>query len=215
MSQWINKFISDHQIAEVSKLVKQAELQTSGEVVPVIIRQSGRYQYLAMYFAFSVLLSLLFIQPSFMHLFYSGFWQLIWLVLFIVFYFIGLLLSRSSWFVRMFVSQAELLKNVEERAEFEFYRHGLMKTDDSTGVLLFVSLLEHKAVILADKGISEKLPKEYWQKTLAQMIPFFKQKDLFSAYKLGINSIGEELKTHFPKRGHDVNELSNHLIILE
>ena len=39
----------------------------------------------------------------------------------------------------------------------EFYKEGLYKTRDETGVLFLISLLEKTVYILADKGIYEKV----------------------------------------------------------
>lgn len=215
MQKWISDKLNQQQIQAISELVKAAEQNSRGELVPILIRSSHDYQFLAVVFSLVVFIAMIYLQPSFLLLFFHGYWQFAWLFIFIALYLVSQFLVRQSWFLRLVLPKSILSKHVEARAELEFYRRGLMKTNESTGVLLFISLLERKAIILADRGISEKLPKEYWQGILAQMIPDLRAGNLFSAYKTGIQSIGQELKAHFPKRGHDVNELSNHLIILE
>ena len=49
---------------------------------------------------------------------------------------------------------------VRERAQQAFFEKGLYKTKENTGVLFFLSLLERKVWILADKGIYQKIGQE-------------------------------------------------------
>src|SRR5690606_4248707 len=77
------------------------------------------------------------------------------------------ILSSSDMVKRLFLPKEDRLSQVEQRAEIAFYRNGLKKTDGSTGILLFVSLFEHQAVILGDQSISQKLPPETWAQILS------------------------------------------------
>ena len=69
------------------------------------------------------------------------------------------------------------------------------------------------AVILADKGISEKLDAEVWQEVVALMIAGVKRGDLAGAMCAAIERCGSLLATEFPLAEDDVNELHDHLIV--
>jgi putative membrane protein len=81
--------------------------------------------------------------------------------------------------------------------------------------LLFVSLLEHRAVVLADHSIAEKLSAEIWQEPVDLMIQGVKRGDLAAGMTQAIQRCGELLSPHFPVADDDVNELRNHLVVKE
>jgi putative membrane protein len=78
-----------------------------------------------------------------------------------------------------------------------------------------VSLMEHRAVVLADQGISEKLDEEIWREVVDLMIDGVKAKDLAAGMSGAILRCGELLATHFPVAEEDTNELRDHLVIKE
>jgi putative membrane protein len=147
-------------------------------------------------------------------LFYAQAWWLraLWL-------FLPLLLapwfSTLPWVQRLFLPYKDRLKQVEDRAEIEFYRQGLQKTGSSTGVLVMVSLLERQAVILGDKGIAQKIPPESWQKFLQPLILSAQKDELSQGLLKVLEDIRPLLQQHFPAREENPNELANHLIFVE
>ena len=107
------------------------------------------------------------------------------------------------------------MRQVYLRAQTEFYEAKLHKTQGSTGILIFISLMEHGAVILADEAIAQKLPKDTWQHIIDEMISEVKKQNLATALKTAIQKCGDILSRHFPIKKGDVNELSNRLIVRE
>jgi putative membrane protein len=99
------------------------------------------------------------------------------------------------------------------RAEIEFYELGLSETEARTGVLLFVSLMEHRAVVLADQGIAEKLDSEIWNGVVDQMVAGVKRADFAGGMCAGIERCGALLAPHFPAAAENANELRDHLVI--
>ncbi len=99
------------------------------------------------------------------------------------------------------------------RAEVEFYEHGIGQTQGNTGILLFVSLMEHRAVVLADHSIAEKLDAEIWNEVVELMIDGVKGRDLAGGMRAAILRCGELLSPHFPIDEADANELRDHLIV--
>ena len=76
-----------------------------------------------------------------------------------------------------------------------------------------VSLMEHRAVVLADHGISEKLDDAIWSEVVDLMISGVKQGDLAGGMCKAIEKCGELLTEHFPIAEDDANELHDHLIV--
>jgi uncharacterized membrane protein len=95
----------------------------------------------------------------------------------------------------------------------EFYRLGMDKTRDQTGVLVYVLLSERKLQIVADKGINEKVENETWQKIADKIAEQFKSGKYLDGIINGLDEIGKILYTHFPIKPDDKNELSNEVEI--
>ena len=77
------------------------------------------------------------------------------------------------------------------------------------GVLLLLSFNDKKLAILGDKGINEKVPKDFWEDIKNEMISHFKNENFVSGIAEGILKSGEQLKKYFPYKDDDINELSN------
>ena len=102
-----------------------------------------------------------------------------------------------------------------QRAELEFYESNIQQTSGSTGILIFVSLMERKVIVLADKAINDQLPKETWQNAVDLIVTGLKAKNMALGLKNAIEFIGNTLEGPLPIKTNDTNELSNHLVIKE
>jgi uncharacterized membrane protein len=101
---------------------------------------------------------------------------------------------------------------VHEIALKEFYRLGMDKTRDATGVLIMVLFSKHQFHIVADRGINAKVADGTWDGIAHQMTNHFKK----GSYREGIcetvAKVGEILSGNFPRKEDDTNELSNEVI---
>jgi putative membrane protein len=107
------------------------------------------------------------------------------------------------------------MRQVDLRAQIEFYELEMSQTQDRTGILLFVSLMEHRAVVLADRSIAEKLDAKIWQELVDLMIQGVKRGDLAAGMTQAIQRCGELLSPYFPVADDDINELRDHLVVKE
>ncbi len=96
-----------------------------------------------------------------------------------------------------------------ERAKELFIQLGLEKTAQRNGILIYVASEDRKSAILGDMGIDQKVGKNYWQETLNEMVEMFKRSENAEGLCFAIQSIGAQLKEHFPYQSDDVNELSD------
>jgi putative membrane protein len=130
-------------------------------------------------------------------------------ILFFVFY---MLAKNSAELKRRFISQREIEEEVEEAAVTGFFRHGLYRTRDATGVLIFISVFEHKVWVLADHGINTKIEQGTWKDIVQTITDGIKNGQPADAICTAIQKVGTILESHFPIKPDDTNELGNVLV---
>lgn len=96
---------------------------------------------------------------------------------------------------------------VMQRAVRAFYEKGLYKTKKNTGVLFFLSLLERKVWVLADKGIYEKIEQETLNKFAKIVSQGIKDSRACDALCEAIKEAGALLAQYFPITPGDLDEL--------
>ncbi len=202
--------LSDADVAAIHAELTAAEKKTIGEIVPVVLDRSDRHPGASWVAALAFLLlgtavlapTLLRERPELVLLAQLAF---------------GLLgFATASWlpdFKRLFVTEARATEMAEEQAFQEFYRHGLHETAAKTGVLLFVSLFERRAIVLGDRGIDEKVGEEYWKATDEAILKGIAAGSLKEGLIGGIRSAGAVLAEHFPWKDGDRNEVPDRLIV--
>lgn len=212
MKDLAGKFLSEEERARVQKAVEEAEKTTSGEIVPMIVSESDHYPVADILGGASISLPLALIATP---LTGRWFWlgaQNMWLFLgffILLFFLFHEIVSRTLWLKRIFVSSKEIDEEVKEAAVVSFFREGLYKTRDGTGVLIFISLLEHRVWVLADRGINEKVEQKEWDEIVRGIVTGIKEKRPADALCDAVRRAGELLKTHFPVKAGDSDELKN------
>jgi len=92
-------------------------------------------------------------------------------------------------------------------AQKVFRRIGMAKTAQRNGVLVFLATGNKKFAVLGDVGINEKVPEGFWSDVVQIMQTHFKQDKFAEGISEAVLRIGEKLKTFFPYRANDKNEL--------
>jgi putative membrane protein len=116
-------------------------------------------------------------------------------------------------FQHFFLGKHQAREAAEEQAFQEFHRYELFRTEARTGVLLFVSLLERHAIVLADEGIAARVEPEHWTRTNELVLEGIRRGSLRDGLLAGIRSAGEVLAQHFPVTSGDRNELPDRVIV--
>ena len=88
------------------------------------------------------------------------------------------------------------------------------RTRAKTGVLLYLSLAEHRAEIVADAAIHAKAPQEEWGEAMAALVAAMRDNRPGDGMAAAIERIGAVLARHFPHTGTDPNEMPDRLIEL-
>jgi uncharacterized membrane protein len=83
------------------------------------------------------------------------------------------------------------------------------RTEQRSGVLIYLATEDHKFAIIGDQGINEHVPDHFWNDERDLMISYFKKGQFTEGLVEGIKKVGEQMKQFFPYIENDANELSN------
>jgi uncharacterized membrane protein len=119
--------------------------------------------------------------------------------------------KRTSGEIRVSVRQKRSKKerslSVEQLARHEFVHLGMMKTEERTGILIFILLDAREFFILADEHINQKVEPDTWKKIADAMATNFSRKEFLKGLLTAVSSVGDHLAKHFPASAHNKNEL--------
>ena len=101
--------------------------------------------------------------------------------------------------------------DVLDRAAWVFNKLGMHKTAERNGVLFYLAVDNRKFAIIGDAGINSKVPSGFWNEISDLLIKRFRENLFTEGLSEGIILAGKQLKTHFPCRKDDVNELSDEI----
>ena len=217
------QFFSDSDRELISNAIARAEKKTSGEIVPVVATVSGRYDRAED--LFGVFIALIALTVSW--LFFQGIspaegdWQagrilglgLIPILLIVLAgFFLGAVLATLFPALRLpLIAKREMDEEVERRAAEAFHRFRLRDTAGATGILIYISLYEHRVRVLGDTAISEKVGPSDWAEISRVVVEGIRAGRPTDGLCLGIEKSGELLSEHFPAESGDRDELVNEL----
>jgi len=202
-------FFSDEEMELIRQAVKAAESRTSGEIATMVVDHSDRYHEAEVLGGILVAgLIALIIATVVQHV---TIWTYIPLV-FILYVPARLLFIRVPRLKLPFINKLRMMHAVRERAVRAFYEKSLYKTRDENGILVFISILEHKVWILGDRGVDRKIPHATWQEHAVEISVGIRDGRGCEALCAVIGKCGQVLEEHFPRKGDDTNELPDDLI---
>ncbi|KGE89616.1 TPM domain-containing protein [Phaeodactylibacter xiamenensis] len=97
--------------------------------------------------------------------------------------------------------------DVLQAAQKTFLKLEMHKTEARNGVLIFIAPEQRKLAILGDKGINEKVPKDFWSEERDIMLAHFKSGNYADGVCAAVQQVGAKLKAFFPYQSDDENEL--------
>lgn len=205
-------FFTSEQKEQIRQAVIRAEARSSGEIVPMVVDQSGHYIQFALvgaiFSAFFVAVIWMSVQPRVTA-------PQILLIEFFVFWVSFFLIQRVNRLWSWLIPEALKDRVVRRRAEEAFYANRLHETREKSGVLILLSLMEHRVQILADAGIHRRVAPEIWERLVQQIASGVKEGHPFEALQGAIDACGQLLAEHFPRRPDDTDELPNQLRVGE
>jgi putative membrane protein len=190
--------------AAIEDAVRGAERTTSGEIVPVVVERSDSYADVrigaAALLAIGLGATLLAFAPQLLH----------WLVPIELGLFAG-----GCWlfgFRRLLgaVTPNPLFsERVRHGAALAFHHAGVVETRERTGILIYVSLLERRVQVIADRGIHERVPDGTWDGVVEAVTAGIAAGHADRGLVDGIQRCGQILARYFPPRPDDANELAD------
>lgn len=204
----------------ISLAVASAEANTGGEIVTAIIPESDDYAFKELLFAITagiltfIVLALL-IAP-FNNLLDRLFWiesaALLPLSMGTISLAVGMLfyvLFQIPAIDRFIVGRQAMAEAVKRRALRHFVESSAYDTVDRTGVLLFISVLERRVELIADKGINAQVAPDTWDRVVSSLVRGIGERRTAEAIETAVGEIGIILAEHVPPRPDDENELSD------
>ena len=201
-------FFSEKEKERIRDTVAAAESKTAGEVVPMIVTSAARYTEIELLGLVTGLFAGMVIEW-----FWSDPWGSPYFQLWPAFGALsGFLLGRIPDVKRLLAPTSRVTEAVHALSLASFAEQGLHYTKEHTGILILVSLLEHRVEVLADRGINQKVSAGTWDEIVHMITAGIKSGQACDAFCNAIGRCGDILAAHFPRQADDQDELSNRLV---
>jgi putative membrane protein len=202
-------FFTAEEQQRIEATVRAVEQRTSGEIVPMVVDQSYDYPQAEIVGAGCFALA----SASLLSWYFGGASVWVFLVGFFPLYFLFKAIIRSTpGLKRRLIHPAEITAEVEEKALVAFLEQGLHHTRDETGILILISLFEHRVFVLADRGINAVVPLHTWDEIVQTVTSGIHEGRTCDALCSAIDRCGELLEGHFPAKHDDTDELPNLIV---
>jgi putative membrane protein len=199
--------LTEHDRACISAEIKAAEALTAGEIYVVINRENEPYRAVSILWGSLVAL----VIPWPLHL--LTYWPTtnILVAQVLAFVFVSVLISHPAVHYR-FVPRALSAERARKNAIAQFMAHGIHLTENRTGVLIYVALVDRCVEVVADAGINSKVAQSEWDELAAHIIRAARAEQLLHGILTAIKYAGTLLARHFPTSPNDRNELPDHVV---
>ena len=217
----------DH--GKVSAAIAAAEATTDGEIVAVATDISDSYHDVALHWAVLVLIATLAIfaaAPALLQWWFDQFFggwrpeptlgELLMLLLVLASAkFTVVLLTLKYLPLRLALTPtATKTRRVRRRSIAIFKAGAERRTVGRTGILIYLSMAERRAEIVADEAITKVTTPETWGEAMAALLVEVKAGRPADGIVAAVERVGEVLKEHFPRSSTDTNEIPDKLIEL-
>ena len=199
--------VSEAEKARIAEAIGTAELKTAGEIFCVIAHSSSSYRLVPV--AWAALIALAMPLP----LICLTNWPAgrIYLLQLLGFIISGTILSLPALRFRI-VPKRAMHDRAHVEAMRQFLAQGIHLTEHRTGVLIFVSVGEHHAEIVADTGINAKVTPEVWQDAVNATVEAIKLGHPAEGLIAAVEQCGTVLAEHFPPGTINRDELPNKVV---
>jgi putative membrane protein len=229
------KALTPKELADIEAAVRQAEARTTGEIYCVVTPMSSHYAETPI--AWAAALALL--APAILLLggvhvsipeFFSV-WSadqvsqavdlavqraLVGTIALQAILFLGAALIAEIPPIHRFLTPAPLKRRrVRRRAAEQFLAKNLHLTRERTGVMIYVSLEERMAELIADEGIAAHVEPHVWDRAMAALAEGLKRGEPAAGFAAAIGLCGDVLAEKFPVgTGDNPNELPDAVVML-
>ena len=216
----------DHR--KVSKAIAAAEAASDGEILTIVSADSDSYHDVALHWAVAGLIGVLAVC-AWQSARLASLWEALFgwgaqatsgellfaAMVLAVLKFLAVLLFLKWKPLRLALTPgATKGRRVRRRAIALFRAAAESRTAGRTAVLIYLSLAEHRAEIVADEAVAKVTTPECWGDAMAELIGEIRAGRPGEGLALAVEEVGEVLTRHFPKTSEDVNEIPDKLIEL-
>ena len=188
---------------ELAACVREIEKQTDAEIVIAVKARSGVYRHAdylcGAILSFLGLLFLLFSPFDFHH-----YWVAIDVLL--LFALGAYISSRSNTLRRLITTKDFRAEAVRQGAAAMFYEAGIANTEAEMGVLIYLSLLERRLELIADRGVLKAAPPLEWNERVYELHRAGRVPQMDTLMR-AIRELGALLASCLPPTGENPNEL--------
>jgi putative membrane protein len=203
--------LPDRDRARISDAIRASEARTPGEIVCVLARTSAVEATTALPALIAVIVALC--VPWLLMAFTTMSLQL--MLSLQVLTFLGLLSVSCLPQVRVALIPRAVRRALAHRLAMEqFVIRGIARTKDRTGVLIFVSLAERYARIIADDGIAARVPQAEWQGAVDSLVAHIREDRLADGFISAIGLCADVLEKHFPSAGAEPSEVPDRIYLI-
>jgi putative membrane protein len=201
--------ISAQDRERISNAIHAAEEKTSGEIVCVLAQTSSDVAALPVLIAAIAALAL----PWLLVAFTAMTVQRILSLQIAVFLLLVMFLCLPR--IRVALMPRKARRAIAYRAAMEqFTTRGIARKKDRCGILIFVSMAERYARIIADDGIAARVPQSEWQAAVDALVKHIREDRITEGIIAAINLCGNELARHFPRTGAKREELPDRIYLI-
>lgn len=220
--------LSSEDHARVSAAIAEAEAKSDGEIIAIAADRSDAYHDVGLHYAVLVLFLVLAFFAAWPHQLEAWWTRLMgWtaeptqrelltmLLGFALLKFLVVLFLMKWMPLRLALTPGSTkTRRVRRRAVMLFKTGGERRTVGRTGILIYLSMGEHRAEIVADEAITSVTTPDTWGEAMAALITEVKAGRPGEGIVAAVGIIGDVLAKHFPKSSEDTNEIPDKLIEL-
>ncbi|HEY6629913.1 MAG TPA: TPM domain-containing protein [Rhizobiaceae bacterium] len=205
--------MTEQERARIAEAIRAAEANTAGEIYCVVARRSDGYFFSA---AMALTISILVISLAVAFMLEAR-----WLTMRLPVFVSAQLLAVAAALALVYALPGLRIRLAPRRWQYmrahdnalkQFLARNVHLTAERTGVLIFVSLAERYAEIVADAGINARVPQDMWDSIVAGLLEDARNGRLADGFVTAVTEVGALLAEHFPAGTEDINELEDHLV---
>jgi putative membrane protein len=200
--------ISKEDRDRIAGAIRAAETKTSGEIVCVLTHTSSQATGLSIFLAAIVALAVPWLLTAFTVMTVHRI-LLLQLIVFLV-----LLMVLCLPRVRVALMPRRARRVMAYRFAMEQFASRGLARNNLSGILIFVSLAERYARIIASSGIAARVPQAKWQAAVDALIAHTRNGFIADGFIAAIEMCGHELAEHFPPTDLSQMELPDRIYVI-
>ena len=193
----------------ISAAIRAAEAGTSGEIVCVLAQTSSDATGLPILLAATAALAFPWLLVAVTAM------PVTRILLLQIILFVALAVTLCLPRMRVALVPRAMRRATAHRAAMEqFMIRGIARKKDRTGILVFVSLAERYARIIADEGIAARVHQKEWQGAVDALVTHMSGGRIADGFIAAIEACGRVLASHFPRSMASQDELPDRIFLI-